>query len=266
MDCLSPVDIYYRDKYTYEPNKCSVRCGKCIACMQKYSSDWALRCQMELKLHSESCCVTLTYDDEHCPDELCRKDSQDFLKRLRSRFPEKRIRYFGCGEYGSKRGRPHFHIILFGFDFPDKKYFKMSGRKQKVYVSKILSELWSFGYATIGDVTRETCFYTAKYLGKLRQIDGKKPPFCLMSLKPSIGIDYLTAEDFGRGYFYLDGKKTFIPRSFYQSLERKGFDFYDFKEIRAERLAYFDSLKDKNAEFDYSYAKSRILLDKFKRR
>ena len=135
--------------------------------MQRYSADWALRCQMELRLHSESCCVTLTYDEEHCPEELSRKDTQDFLKRLRKRFPDKRIRYFGCGEYGSKRGRPHFHIILFGINFADKKYFKMSDKNQKVYISKFLSSLWTFGFATIGDVSHETCFYTAKYLGTI---------------------------------------------------------------------------------------------------
>lgn len=264
MECLSPVDIYYRDKYTDDVKKCSVRCGRCIPCMQKYSSDWALRCQMELKLHSESCCVTLTYDNEHCPKELFRKDSQDFLKRLRRHFTDKSIRYFGCGEYGTKLGRPHFHIILFGIDFSDKRYFKMSGNKQKVYTSKTLSKLWNFGFATIGDVSRETCFYTAKYLGKLRQIKGKKAPFCIMSLKPSIGFDYLTLEDFSRGYFYFDGKKTFIPRSFYQSLERKGFDFYDLNEVRKERIDYIESLKDKNSDFEFSYKKSQILLVKFR--
>lgn len=63
--------------------------------------------------------VTLTYSpDALYSKELIPSHLSSFVKRLRT-YAERlgfdgKIRFYGVGEYGEKRGRPHFHVILFG--------------------------------------------------------------------------------------------------------------------------------------------------------
>ena len=100
---------------------------------------WAVRCMHESQLHDKNCFLTLTYNDENLPTIPCidmetgeiletrqpslnKRDICLFMKDLRKRFGAG-IRFFQCGEYGEKFARPHHHMILFGFDFPDKKYW-----------------------------------------------------------------------------------------------------------------------------------------------
>ncbi len=284
MKCCNPVTVYVKktvDFVDFTPSYFPfyVRCGHCVACQVAYSSDWAFRCELEMTLHKKNTCVTLTYDDEHLPEngELVKRDYQLFLKRLRKYFYPWTFRYFGCGEYGSKKGRCHFHIILFGVDFKDKVFFKTSKSGLPVYNSHDLSLLWKKGFATIGDVSRETSFYTAKYLSKLRTPNGKIPPFCFMSLKPSIGFNYFTTEDFERGYIYFKGQKRFIPRSYYLSLKRKdslyypgfglGFDRFLDLQLEQDREINSGELKPAKHQFDKGFRpnvfkKCQDILDK----
>ena len=75
-------------------------CGQCIGCRIDYSRTWAIRCLHESKLHDENSFLTLTYDDDHLPSDLSldKTHFQKFMKRLRSRFPDRVIRYYHCGE------------------------------------------------------------------------------------------------------------------------------------------------------------------------
>ena len=91
-------------------------CGKCIGCRLDKSREWALRCMMELKENNgEAFFLTLTYNESKIPVSyyadfdtgealpcysLSLDDLQRFWKRLRKAFPEKKIRYLACGEYG----------------------------------------------------------------------------------------------------------------------------------------------------------------------
>ena len=135
-----------------------VPCGNCMACRLEYSRQWANRCMMEAMYHKDCCFVTLTYDDIHIPRRtcrrsgsnscsivysLCQRDLQLFFKRLRKAFPACVIRYFGCGEYGPTTLRPHYHVILFGVDFPDRVEVRKSKSGQKMYTSETLTRLWS---------------------------------------------------------------------------------------------------------------------------
>ncbi len=58
--------------------------------------------------------VTLTYNQEHLPPgaNLVPKELQEFLKRLRKN-TKYTFRYLASGEYGEKKQRPHYHLILF---------------------------------------------------------------------------------------------------------------------------------------------------------
>ena len=110
-----------------------------------------------------------------------------FLKRLRRAYPDAVIRYFGCGEYGEELGRPHYHLCIFGFDFPDKVFHKMSCGF-KLYRSETLNKLWSHGHCLIGALTFESAGYVARYCTKKvtgaladDHYKGRTPEFALIS-------------------------------------------------------------------------------------
>lgn len=119
--CLTP--IYVKGKY--------VACGNCIECQMLYSSTWAFRIGLEAQLYEHNCFITLTYNEDNRPkdDHLSKRDLQLFLKRLRKHFNNKKIRFFACGEYGDKKGRPHYHIILFNCNFEDMYFFSYDNKK-----------------------------------------------------------------------------------------------------------------------------------------
>lgn len=118
----------------------TVKCAKCIGCRQDHARDWALRCEHELRDHDKSCFLTLTYDEKHLPEDrsVDVRHLQLFFKRLRKKYGEG-IRYIASGEYGDKRGRPHYHVLLFGLDFDDKKRYYRTNSKFGLYTSATLS-------------------------------------------------------------------------------------------------------------------------------
>lgn len=267
MNCLAPFDLVtFTNKNgefsEYIPITC--KCGHCIPCQLSYSNTWAFRCALESTQHDSCCCLTLTYSDDFLPSggNLCRRDVQLFFKSLRKKLDPVRIRYFGSAEYGGQGLRPHYHILIFGYDFPDKQIFKKSKTGNDVYVSDFLSKIWYKGYATIGKLDYKACFYAAKYLSKLRSPTDLVSPFSFMSLKPAIGLNGLSERDYSRGFIWFQGQKRWIPRSLYQSLERRGFDF---SKIRQDRLDYVkrnqELLKNPDNLIENSWKKSQNFLD-----
>ena len=111
----SRVSDDYCSEYLFQ----LVACGKCCLCKHRSQVDLINRAAIEQSLYScPPYFITLTYDNEHLPPygELRYRDVQNFLKRLRRRWDRKKLqhnmRYIICGEYGSKHGRPHYHMIL----------------------------------------------------------------------------------------------------------------------------------------------------------
>ncbi len=142
-------------------------CGQCRGCRLERSRQWAMRCVHEASLYESNCFVTLTYSDENLPEggTLVKKHFQDFMKRLRFKYSDTAIRFFHCGEYGSRYGRPHYHACLFNFDFLDKELYKEVGGIP-LYTSVALSQLWQHGFSTVGAVTFESAAYVARYIMK----------------------------------------------------------------------------------------------------
>lgn len=182
----------------YSDLRVNVPCGQCIGCRLSYSRNWAIRCVHEASLHDENCFVTLTYDDSNVPDSgsLNRRHIQLFLKRLRKKFTGKKIRFYCCGEYGELLTRPHYHLILFGFDFEDKVLWSVRDGV-RLYRSEILEKLWTYGYSTIGNVTYESAAYVARYCLKKRNGEkkgeyykGLEQEFSTMSRRPGIARDW----------------------------------------------------------------------------
>lgn len=185
-----------------------VPCGQCTGCKTERARQWAIRCMHEAQLHETNCFITLTYDDEHLPDngDLDYREFQLFMKRLRKHAHPVKLRFYVAGEYGELKERPHFHACLFGFHFSDIQFFKMS-KGGRIYTSKILDGIWNKGFTTVMDLTFESAQYAASYImkkqsGKTSNLDYeiidretgevsyREREFSHMSLKPGIGYNW----------------------------------------------------------------------------
>lgn len=191
-----------------------IPCGKCLGCRLDYARRWQNRLLMELMCHDSAWFCTMTYDDSSVPklviedesgslvslDNLCKKDVQDFIKRLRDHFPDDHIRYYITGEYGDQTYRSHYHGIIFGLHLRDvqAKVGIKSVNNEQVYYSEEFEKIWSHGMCELGTVTPESTSYVARYVTKkLRNGDkeelyskGLEKEFAVMSRKPAIGRIY----------------------------------------------------------------------------
>lgn len=151
----------------------SVPCGQCTGCRLERSRQWAVRCEHEISLHERNCFITLTYDDDNLPvdESVSIRTMQLFIKRLRKRYSE-RIKYLYCGEYGEENLRPHYHAMLFNCDFNDRKVFKRLKSGFTIDTSAILTELWPFGFSSVGSATFESAQYCASYC--LKKVTGDR--------------------------------------------------------------------------------------------
>lgn len=227
-----------------------------MGCRLEYARQWAMRLSHEKKLHEESCFLTLTYDDEHLPKDLSlnKRDITLFMKRLRKRYPNKRIRYFQCGEYGEKNNRPHHHVILFGHQFPDSNVL-VEGTEYDLKESEELSQLWGKGFTTVGEVTFQSCSYVARYVTKKMTGEkakdhyrGRLPEYCTMSRggKDGVGIGGDYYEQFSRDMYpsdtvVLNGKVMQPPKYYDKKLELD--NPYEYVKIKAKRMKR-DQFKD----------------------
>lgn len=128
---------------------------------------------------------------------LLPSDVQKFVKRLRrhleyvpKRKSDKRdhckdIRYFVCGEYGTKTHRPHYHLIIFGWKPSDLELFFKSKKGSLVYRSKQVEKLWKFGISSVGDVNCGVAKYCARYVTK---------KFARLSEKKRLDDDFIIPE------------------------------------------------------------------------
>lgn len=188
-------------------------------------STWSFRCLAEASSYAQNCVLTLTYDNEHLSKNgsLCLADFQKFIKRLRKRIDPIKVRYFGCGEYGSKGMRPHYHVILFGWCPDDLVYSHSSCPDVKFYRSRFISDVWHNGFVVVCPTVKPKVIpYVCKYLQKFNNIpDGLVRPFTVMSRRPGIGLCALgKSVDLNTDKIYINGKSSSIPRYYLDKLEQ----------------------------------------------
>lgn len=291
MSCYHPLRGYRgkSGKLTFNPPKgvrsphlrglVTVACGQCIGCRVDRSKQWAVRVVHEAQLHEHNSFITLTYAPEHLPynGSLQKADFQKFMKRLRKRFKTKRIRYYMCGEYGDKLDRPHYHAVLFGFDFPDKTIWKRTKSGSTIYRSQVLEELWPFGHSSVGSVTYESAAYVARYC--MKKLNGDKaqdhytkcdpetgemfqivPEYNAMSLKPAIGKEWFEIyrdDVYPHDYIVIDGKK-YKPPAYYDKLLKiaSESDFEDIKAHRKETAKQFERSDESLRKKEYLHKQS----------
>lgn len=233
-------------------------CGKCIGCRLANSKMWANRCLIESKEYKHNYFITLTYSDENLTfvksinaetgevlkkPTLVKKDMQKFMKDLRRymsyHFNIDNIRFFGCGEYGTKKSRPHFHLILFNCPLNDLQYFFTNNEGDKIYRSSIIEQVWNKGICSVGEVTWNSIAYTSRYIMKKQKgktkgfvlddkndlVFGLQPEFMNASRNPGIARQFFEEhkdEIYNTDEIILnDGKKKVIkikPPKYYDDL------------------------------------------------
>lgn len=240
-----------------------VPCGKCVGCRLAYSKSMAVRCMHESQMHADNCFVTLTFNDDHLPPDssLDVAHVQLFMKRFRKAC-DRKIRYFFAGEYGGRLGRPHYHGLIFGYDFPDRLLKMENAKGDKFYESQELSDLWPFGFHSIGDLNFATAAYVARYC--LKKVVGKeadehyvnrdtgvlrKPEFTVMSRRPGIGatwFDKYRSDVFPSDQVIVNGGVMKPPRYYDNLLDRDDPDLLESLKIdRAAKVSWKESTVDR---------------------
>ncbi len=265
--------------------KMEVGCGQCLDCRLDYSRMWAMRIVHESTLHEYNggnYFVTLTYDDNHVPEDWSLKKShfKNFMKRLRKARPERKIRYFYVGEYGRKCkhgidlelvncplcrvGRPHYHACLFNVSFEDLEAYQSDGGIMR-YTSASLERLWGLGFVDVGELNYSSATYTAKYI--LKKIGGINAVDRYMALDEYGVVTFLLPEYVGmsRGNATSKGKKCGIGAGWLEHYKNdvfpsdevpvpgygvmKGVPRYYDEILRQEDPEMYDQVKKLRVEF-----------------
>lgn len=246
-----------------------VPCGKCEGCRNDYARRWSVRCYHEGVMHDnfKNCAfITLTFNNNMLykrknawsVDKLAFSQwIKRFRERVRSSYgnDDTQLRFFACGEYGVKGSshRPHYHLLLYGFNFPDKKIICGAGYPKHLqphrvgdrvvynYTSDFLKSCWtpagsddSFGFHTISDVNQFTCSYVARYVLK-KSCQGlftnREPVFVNCSRNPGLGASYFDRhykEMFALGCIKIGKNFTSdIPRYYIDRLKQIDPELYN---------------------------------------
>lgn len=169
-------------------NGVEVGCRKCWQCKENRVNDWVGRCIAESKTASCTRSVTLTYgeDADGRKDHprtavLTYSDVQKWFKKLRKAGHV--VRYFCVGEFGSEKGRAHWHLILF-----------FEGKSPTHELNKRLVQAqWDFGWSfwekidDLGASVRYVCKYIQKDLR-----DAERQRQVSMSRFPALGAVYFS--------------------------------------------------------------------------
>ena len=170
-------------------------CGKCPVCITKKRVSIKHRMILEQRFHGDDCVpifLTLTYRDDCLPPTGVNvRDVQLFMKRLRSYLDYhheilKTFRYVCFSEYGKLRGRPHYHLILFGV--------RLDSPRDIVNFEADISKCWNKGFVYAKNCNFGCFNYVSKYVSKGSNVPpGMNPNFRLSSRKNGgIGVPAFT--------------------------------------------------------------------------
>lgn len=191
-------------------------CRKCSECLQKRSKELAVQSVFEARSRPDNCVLILTYDNEHLGEnKLDYSHVQEFQKRLR-RYVQytynKKIRFLTVGEYGDKKGRMHWHMIVFGWK-PEKTaegmemYYGGKFNADPRWRSRKLDSLWQRGYVDVDHASDGNIFYVSRYVHK-KFVKG-------MDLDCTLPLDRSEKKTSSMGLglnYFLTHLKTFIRR------------------------------------------------------
>lgn len=194
--------------------------------------------------YKHKCFVTLTYSPENLPENgvLVKRDLQNYIKRLRKDCDYKgiKIKYYACGEYGEKNGRPHYHMIMLGLSRFDRD---------------LIESNWSKGLVDIGTVTYQSIRYVVDYFNKDDRRE-KYPEGILPFKLQSNGLGKRYVEDYSLQLLseksvFVNGVKRALPRYYLNKL------LISEKELEMDRIKRTSETLE---EYEKKYEKSIIGL------
>lgn len=248
------------------------QCGYCINCRLTRAQNWAIRMTHESQFHEQNSFLTLTYSDDRLPPggSLHYEDVTKFIKRLRRRldstFYKNSLTFYRVGEYGTDYQRPHYHLVLFGFDFSEPLVYRGVRNTRTIssqsgdrtyFKSTFASDLWDRGFVDVGKVDFATCMYTAKYVTKkLNNSVPHNSPYGVleaekasMSKRVPIGLRWIQKfyrDVYPHDFVILNGKR-YQPPSFYDDWLSKNHPSL-YSEVKRSRE---DSMRDSFSDTDY---------------
>lgn len=174
-------------------------------------------------------------------------------------FSNKKLGYYAAGEYGSKRFRPHSHLIIFNLsDIEDIK------------------KAWPYGECHIDEVNQNTIEYTLKYIckpptEKRPGFDGI-PEFSLMS--KGLGLSYFTPDaqrfhkqDYANYVVNQRGIKVPIPRYYNNRRLDSGAEIITKMEKEKKALYMANEYEKRNEEerriakkYGYNYDEMQVKI------
>lgn len=244
-------------------------CGRCVACLGRRNAELMTRVRLDLRTYGQKrwlknkICIRndfvenrdyrytarfihLTYADDRLPENgsIVKAHLQKYLKRVRERIYEatgvKSIASINAGEYGEKKGRPHYHIFMWRlpefqglFNILVDCWKKSDDGKNcrisvnRIYGNAIKAATYCAGYSTKGSrkYDRRADESADDYIRRT----GREPPF--VSWSHGIGLEYLEENEkmlLKNGFIITDeGKRLAFPRYYRKKLlEKQGFESF----------------------------------------
>lgn len=230
-----------------------VKCSKCELCVTSYRDTWSTRMYLHASSYGNDCCfLTLTFSDDHHPDDTQPTiyQFQKFMKRLRKilSFQGRKVSYVAVSERGdiNKTHRLHYHLILYGVSYLEKA---------------LIEKCWKKGFICVKPVDHGTCRYVLKYVLKgakrdreaaLLKVLGKNPNFFSMSRRPGIGFAHV--KQFASRYLvnpFVKGISRYVPSILMKRImSKEDFSKY-YKEVFDKRVKeHVKRCESKNMTFE----------------
>jgi hypothetical protein len=172
-----------------------VACRYCWQCKSNRVNDLVGRCIAESKYAKKTYAITLTYAETAGVKSVTLeyKDVQTFLKRLRRRYGK--VRYICAGEYGTARGRAHWHIVIFfkeKYPEPGNMPQLRFGEELPPNEYRVDWEPWEHGFSYFqpAALAGEEFQYLMKYALKDQELDSSDAKLS-MSKKPPLGHEFI---------------------------------------------------------------------------
>lgn len=182
--CISPNFIWVQAGPGYE--KQTVSCRQCWRCRKNKVNDYVGRSLCEAAYSVATASITLTYAprSDFADKVLHPIHFQKFIRSLRRRGHH--VRYLVAGEYGERKGRAHFHAILFFKNAPPQ-----IPNKKNTHIAA-----WPHGHVFCDwDADEKALRYVCKYI--LKDVSGardeKRPiseGWFSLSKKPALGHEF----------------------------------------------------------------------------